>query len=96
MTPTPGGTSRHEQGESMTNERIDHAREAARVLSVIPAGDDPAYVNAMSYAQVHATLALVEQQRIANLIEYARLVNSDPNQALDLTAEIAAALGVDR
>ncbi|ONI65653.1 hypothetical protein CSIV_05080 [Microbacterium sp. CSI-V] len=52
-------------------ERIDHATEALRLadLSQHPNTGDPAvgalYIGA---AQIHATLALVEQQRIANLI----------------------------
>ena len=47
---------------TMTN----HAQEAERIISTVPIGDtvDQAY----AYAQVHATLALVERQRIANLI----------------------------
>lgn len=45
---------------------MNHAQEALRVISTLTGGDtlDQAY----AYAQVHATLALVEQQRIANLI----------------------------
>ena len=54
-------------GDSMT-ERIDHAAEAVNFLGAVTYdthGDDDRKVQ---LAQVHATLALVEQQRIANLI----------------------------
>jgi len=42
------------------SKHIDHAEEARKILRGQPAGADA--------AQVHATLALVEQQRIANLL----------------------------
>lgn len=46
-------------------ERTDHAAESRKLLDGYPAvvGNRP-----FDVAQVHATLALVEQQRIANLI----------------------------
>lgn len=50
------------------SERIDHAAEAVNFLGAVSFdtyGDDDRKV---ALAQVHATLALVEQQRIANLI----------------------------
>lgn len=50
------------------SEPIDHAAEAFRVLKLPTAMEDATEANALAYAQVHATLALVEQQRIANLI----------------------------
>ena len=46
-------------------ERIDHAAEAVRYL---PATGDGMNTGRIAVAQVHATLALVEQQRIANHI----------------------------
>jgi hypothetical protein len=47
---------------------VDHADEAELVLSNTPAST---YANRpFEAAQAHATLALVEQQRIANLIAY--------------------------
>ena len=46
-------------------ERIDHAAKARYWL---PAKGDGITPNHVAVAQVHATLALVEQQRIANLI----------------------------
>lgn len=49
-------------------ERIDHAAQAARVLGNFPHDDIADNATALAWAQVHATLALVEQQRIANLI----------------------------
>ena len=49
------------------SDRIDHAAEALRALE--GAGDGRNFAtDASAAAQVHATLALVEQQRIANLI----------------------------
>ncbi|WP_449281231.1 hypothetical protein [Leucobacter sp.] len=52
----------------MTTERTDHAAEALRVLQLPTSIEDATEANALAYAQVHATLALVEQQRIQNLI----------------------------
>lgn len=56
----------------MTN-WLDHAHDARDTLAVLPAlpSDDPRIPNLLAEAQVHATLALVEQQRIANLITVA-------------------------
>lgn len=50
------------------SERIDHAEEAQKILDRYPGliGNRP-----FDVAQVHATLALVEQARIANLIALA-------------------------
>lgn len=93
-------------------ERIDHAAEAQRVMSIMPSGDTLS--EAYAYSQVHATLALVEQQRIANLIalsESGRSTVQGARAALDalygedsgegsarrrLHPDIAAALGVTR
>lgn len=47
------------------SERIDHAAKARYWL---PQKGDGITPNHVAVAQVHATLALVEQQRIANLI----------------------------
>ena len=49
-------------------ERIDHAAKARYWL---PQKGDGITPNHVAVAQVHATLALVEQQRIANLIALA-------------------------
>lgn len=52
--------------------RIDHAGKARQILAEIPDGATEAGTMAWcAEAQVHATLALVEQQRIANLIALA-------------------------
>lgn len=48
-------------------ERIDHAAEARRVLDNIPHESLLGNSTALAWGQVHATLALVEQQRIANM-----------------------------
>jgi hypothetical protein len=50
------------------SERIDHAAKAQYWL---PTKGDGIMPNHVAVAQVHATLALVEQQRIANLIALA-------------------------
>lgn len=49
---------------------MTHAAEAERALSVLDGvhGSDLSLDEMIAAAQVHATLALVEQQRIANLI----------------------------
>lgn len=64
-------------------ERIDHVAEAnataKQTLSYGAYGEDAGAVVSMLAAQVHATLALVEQQRIANRLKVAEL---------DLTDEI--------
>lgn len=49
------------------SERIDHAAEASRLLASSGPYGAP-LLEASTAAQAHATLALVEQQRIANLI----------------------------
>ena len=50
-------------------ERIDHAAAAVWMLKDAQAAQDLSIIGIISQgAQVHATLALVEQQRIANLI----------------------------
>ena len=65
----------HERGSAMSD-RIDHAAEAVALLNLAAAAQhqgDPRHLIAAS--QVHATLALVEQKRIANLIALAALVD---------------------
>lgn len=56
------------------NERIDHVAQALRDRDYAESpgpGDPTLATNWLLSAQVHATLALVEQQRIANLIALA-------------------------
>jgi hypothetical protein len=56
---------------------VDHAAEALRCIDYSWSPDAVAnrsQIGAMVEAQVHATLALVEQQRIANLIALAHHV----------------------
>ena len=80
------------------SERIDHAAEAARLLEIQVSGDIEANVilqviaNTVG-AQVHATLALVEQQRIANLL--ALLKPEDP-RSYDCWAQISQGLGLEQ
>lgn len=52
----------------MSAERIDHVAEAALILEN--------YAPDYTVALAHATLALVEQQRIANLIAYCEIPES--------------------
>lgn len=80
-----------------TSERIDHAANARKILEGYPGliGNRP-----FDVAQVHATLALVEQQRIANLI---RLNEQWENTGYDfadsvspvLKDDVRAALGLE-
>lgn len=86
----------------------DHAQEAEKLLEPLRAltAKDAAFD--LELAQVHATLALVEQQRIANLIALGqfRVGVTDLPHMRDLairptgpdsigpTEEIAAALGI--
>lgn len=60
----------------MTN-RIDHAADASSNLAKVSGREpDMALVFALA-AQAQATLALVEQQRIANLVALASLAGAD-------------------
>ena len=77
------------------SERIDHAvmadlclDEAAHSIGL----DEFAYADIrVKAAQVHATLALVEQQRISNLIAY--IAKWTDGEVLDVDVEIREALG---
>jgi len=93
----------------MSNERIDHAAEARkslawldRVPESVMREDGPLVVAA---AQVHATLALVEQMRIANLLQSGAIGGGPMSDHYPGAVQsylrkewpdIAAALGVDR
>lgn len=62
----------------MSDEKIDHAAEAIRCIGYSWSHDaafNHVQIGAMVEAQVHATLALVEQQRIANLIRAAKYLD---------------------
>ncbi|MFT4281212.1 hypothetical protein [Microbacterium sp.] len=74
------------------SERIDHAAEARRLASMIVEGDDPTIVTMQAMvntvgAQVHATLALLEQQRIANLISLMQMQTECDENTEMLAAE---------
>ncbi|WP_323986248.1 hypothetical protein [Microbacterium plantarum] len=75
--------------------RMDHAAEARRALRA--AAEDPADIEGtdpwLLAAQVHATLALVEQQRIANLIALGAAGESTPLRWTP-RAEIREGLGL--
>ena len=80
-------------------DRIDHAAEARKAIEsaypiALPYDSAEAqYHGALMEAQVHATLALVEQQRIANLIALTALAGNHSIQesAFDEGAELASA-----
>lgn len=60
------------------SDRIDHAAEAVALLNLAAAAQhqgDPRHL--IAAAQVHASLALVEQQRIANLVDLAKIAGRD-------------------
>lgn len=95
------------------SDRIDHAAEALDELESVQLHFDEG-MNGTARATIaltHATLALVEQQRIANLIALAHVADQHDNVSpLESTAwealgvpgsgvmrpDIAAALGVER
>lgn len=81
--------------------RVDHAARA--VALVTPTGAlgtvESTNEKRITAAQVHATLALVEQQRTANALEYLRIMSEagrvdldEENQALGL--QVREALGL--
>lgn len=77
--------------------RIDHAAEARRLLANAdrmgsmdwPTQTGEYKADVLAEAQVHATLALVEQQRIANRIALAGYVDCDIPEALNQLAHDA-------
>lgn len=85
------------------SDRIDHAAEAVALLNLAAATQhqgDPRHLIAAS--QVHATLALVEQHRVANQIALSSLTYEieDAHDAIGQRAlrglpDIAAALGIE-
>ena len=85
--------------------RIDHAAEARKLVAWgeewmgEEGSTDATNIASAMHAQTHATLALVEQQRIANIIKVGghRVASLPVHQAptlADLRPEIAAALGL--
>ena len=87
------------------SERIDHAAEAREWIDA--AAGHPGAVSTAILAQAEATLALVEQQRIANLIALSQVqdglgtsaysalaVMSPDRRRTILDPNIAAALGI--
>lgn len=80
-------------------ERIDHVAEALGLLEFerheselgFETADAQHLANYLE-AKVHATLALVEQQRIANLIAWTTANGSEPNEVV--SREIEEALGL--
>lgn len=80
----------------MSNERIDHAAEALSALE--GAGDGRNFAtDASLVALTHATLALVEQQKAANLIAWgvgSRIPDPESPEDLALTF-VRTALGLE-
>ena len=92
----------------MMTDRIDHVAEAVALLNLaVTAQGDPRHL--IAAAQAHATLALVEQQRIANLIALLKdtfashealevlsdVATAQSGQLISLRPDIAAALGIE-
>ena len=76
----------------MTSERIDHVAEALNNLGAFMAENYRYDERKVARAQVHATLALVEQERIRNLIA---VHSADESiERWDQWPTIAAALGL--
>lgn len=101
---------KNEMRERDMTERIDHAAEAIslRRMSGTSGLTEEGCANVLAAAHVHATLALVEQQRIANLIALNDRFTGEIGDALmsakrengylvgqELNPEIAAALGIE-
>lgn len=79
------------------SERIDHVAKAIKAGDLATdawnAGRGEYATALLASAQAHATLALVEQQRIANLIAYVAKWTDD--EVLDVDAEIRELLGIE-
>lgn len=75
-------------------EHIDHADQARTILTNIQPYelDGPGIDRWLAIAQVHATLALVEQQRIANL----QVERDEIRRRYEGRHDAAATLAVDR
>ena len=80
-------------------ERIDHAKKARRNIDGLhdyqaeEGMSDESMLTVAIEAQVHATLALVEQQRIANLIAYGQ-IDFKKSDAWEVWEEIGEGLGL--
>lgn len=72
---------------------IDHVAKAADLLVVTVEDTPEGYARKVAVAQAHAMLALVEQQRISNLIAYVNKWTDD--EVLDVDAEIRKVLGIE-
>lgn len=65
-------------------EDIDHAAEARKVATPIENNPGKSRSEFLAEAQLHATLALMEQQKVANLIAYTAMLDNQFTQANDL------------
>lgn len=77
-------------------ERIDHVAEALAGLAGLPSSDDQRdYVyNRIAEAQVHATLALVAEHRVSNLIAISRSEDVEPGVAVSALVDAEERLGL--
>ncbi len=82
----------------MSTERIDHVAEAVSWLEYSadqnPGLDDGRAMHIAAIALLHATLALVEQRRIANILFIARESHADIMEGLDALGVTADELKV--
>lgn len=80
------------------SERIDHAAEAKKILEDLEPHRGQNLELDSQLVQAHATLALVEQQRIANMIALFAAPNTeslfDEYEWSDITGEIVGGLGL--
>ena len=65
----------------MSADRIDHAAQAQEFAAAALSPNATKTLTYSGLAQVHATLALVEEQRLANLIAYVQLLEAQYAEA---------------
>lgn len=76
-------------------DRIDHAAKAEQIIAETPEQLSSAALSAwFAEAQVHATLALAEQQRVANLIALAGIAGIRQEHRENAVREARVALGL--
>lgn len=79
----------------MTGVRVHHVESAKKILLGVEELVSTDQISAAgSFAQAHATLALVEQQRVANLIAYAADVDVIRGGNHEVNVAIREALGL--
>lgn len=78
----------------MADHHIDHVGEALGYASEVDSINPQMPIAKATVAQVHATLALVEQQRIANLIAFLGTRSPSPETQGRIRDEIRKGLGL--